>query len=122
LGASTIAGYNKTKQLAEQTAVQLAAVTAERNAAAATLATAQAQVVNTQATLAGIQAERALEAERLKAQISAQGRAASITRLAELGRIEAQVKRELVVATTAETAAQERANIAKAASVNVGRS
>lgn len=122
LGASTVAGYNKTRQLAEQTTIQLAAVTAERNAAATSLATAQAQVVNTQATLANLQAERALEAERLKAQISAQGRLASITRFAELGRIEAQVKRELAVATTAETAAQERSNIAKSASVKVGSS
>lgn len=120
--ASTAAGYAKSKQLMEQSVIQIAAVNAERQAAATALAQAQAQTVNTQATLAALTAERALEAERLKAQISAQGRAASLTRLAELGRIEAQVKRELVVATTAETAAQERSNIAKGASVKVGSS
>lgn len=122
MAASTAAGYKKVTQLAEQASVQMAAVAAEKAAATSALAAAQAQIVNTQATLSAIQAERALEVERLKSQISAQGRMASMTRMAELGRVEAQVKRELAAATAIETAAQERANAVKAASLGVGRS
>lgn len=96
LGSSTLAGYAKAKQLVEQTAVQYAAIQAERVAATTELAGAQAQVANTQSTLAALQAERALELQRMKNQISAQGLAASHTRLAQVGVIEAQVKKKIM--------------------------
>ena len=46
-------------------------------------------------------AEKALEVERLKAQMNAVGRTQSITRMAELKKVEAQVTRELAAAETA---------------------
>lgn len=93
LGQATVAGVAKTKQLATQITVQMAAIQLEKQAAAQDLIGAQAQVVNTQATLSALAAERALELQRLKAQISAQGLAASQTRLAEISIIESQVKK-----------------------------
>ncbi|MFH4307068.1 replication protein, partial [Acinetobacter baumannii] len=57
--------------------------------------------------------EKALEVERLKAQMNAVGRTQSITRMAELKKIEAQVTRELAAAETALAAAQTKANATK---------
>lgn len=116
LGASVAAGYAKTKQLIEQTAIQYAAINAERAAAAQELASAQATVVNTQATLAALAAEKALEVERLKAQINQAGRIAATTRMAQLRRIETQVTAELTAAESALAAARTRAAAASTAS------
>lgn len=115
------AGYAKTKQIIEQTAIQYAAVNAERVAAASSLAQAEAQLVNTQSTLAALAAEKALEVQRLQAQINAVGRMASATRMAQLRQIEVQVTAELTVAETALAAARARTTAASAASVGVGR-
>lgn len=117
---SVVAGYAKTKQLIEQTAVQYATLNAERLAAAQSLASAQATVVNTQATLASLAAEKALEVERLKAQINQAGRIASATRMAQLRRIEVQVTAELTAAESALAAARTRAAAASATSARVG--
>lgn len=117
---SVAAGYAKTKQLIEQTAVQYATLNAERLAAAQALASAQATVVNTQATLASLAAEKALEVERLKAQINQAGRIASATRMAQLRRIEVQVTAELTAAETALATARTRAAAASATSARVG--
>lgn len=92
---------------------------AEAAEAAAQVRLTQAQVINTQSTLAAIAAEKALEVERLKAQINAVGRAKSITRMAELKKIEAQVTKELAAAETALAAAQARSAAAQAASVGM---
>ncbi|MDW2766238.1 hypothetical protein R5K46_20450, partial [Acinetobacter baumannii] len=81
--------------------------------AAATVKTAQAQIANSQATLQVLAAEKALEVERLKAQMNAVGRTQSITRMAELKKVEAQVTRELAAAETALAAAQTKANATK---------
>ncbi|OYM94208.1 tape measure protein [Acinetobacter baumannii] len=105
---SVVAGYAKTKQLIEQTAVQITATNMEKAAALADVAKAQS-------TLTLIAAEKALEIERLKAQISAQGRMATVTRMAELKKLESVVTNELAVA-------QSRLNAVQGASIGVGRS
>ncbi|AZC04789.1 hypothetical protein DKE50_014675 [Acinetobacter nosocomialis] len=105
---SVVAGYAKTKQLIEQTAVQITATNMEKAAALADVAKAQS-------TLTLIAAEKALEIERLKAQISSQGRMATVTRMAELKKLESVVTNELTVA-------QSRLNAVQSASIGVGRS
>lgn len=105
---SVTAGYAKTKQLLEQTAVQITATNMEKAAALADVAKAQS-------TLTLLAAEKALEVERLKAQISTQGRMATVTRMAELRKLETVVTNELAVA-------QARLNAVQNASVGVGRS
>lgn len=118
--ASGVAVAAKTKELAVQTVTQYAAIQAERAAAAQQVLSTQAVVANTQATLAAIAAEKALEVQRLKSQISEKGRAATLTRMAELKKIEAQVTRELAVAEEALAVAQSRSAAAGAASVGIG--
>ncbi|EME4725503.1 tape measure protein [Acinetobacter baumannii] len=118
--ASGVAVAAKTKELAVQTVTQYTAIQAERAAAAQQVISTQAVVANTQATLAAIAAEKALEVQRLKSQISEKGRAATLTRMAELKKIEAQVTRELAVAEGALATAQARSAAAGAASVGIG--
>lgn len=107
-------------------AATTASIQASRSKALAELAessaavkSAQAQVANTQATLTALTAEKALEAERLKSQINSVGRTQSITRMAELKKIESQVTRELTIAETALAAAQARSATAQKAAVGL---
>lgn len=118
--ASGVAVAAKTKELATQTVAQYTAIQAERTAAAQQVISTQTLVANTQVTLAAIAAEKALEVQRLKSQISEQGRTATITRMAELKKIEAQVTRELALAEEALAVAQSRSAAAGAASVGIG--
>ncbi|MBU3141751.1 tape measure protein [Acinetobacter nosocomialis] len=118
--ASGVAVAAKTKELAVQTVTQYAAIQAERAAAAQQVISTQAAVANTQATLAAIAAEKALEVQCLKSQITEKGRTATLTRMAELKKIEAQVTRELAVAEGALATAQARSAAAGAASVGIG--
>ncbi|HGW3602020.1 TPA: tape measure protein [Acinetobacter nosocomialis] len=118
--ASGVAVAAKTKELAVQTVTQYAAIQAERAAAAQQVISTQAAVANTQATLAAIAAEKALEVQRLKSQITEKGRTATLTRMAELKKIEAQVTRELALAEEALAVAQSRSAAAGAASVGIG--
>lgn len=118
--ASGVAVAAKIKELAAQTVTQYAAIQAERAAAAQQVISTQAAVANTQATLAAIAAEKALEVQRLKSQITEKGRTATITRMAELKKIEAQVTRELAVAEEALAVAQSRSAAAGAATVGIG--
>ncbi len=118
--ASSVAVAAKTKELAAQTITQYAVIQAERTAAAQQVISTQAVVSNTQATLAAIAAEKALEVQRLKSQITEKGRTATLTRMAELKKIEAQVTRELAVAEGALATAQARSAAAGAASVGIG--
>ncbi len=118
--STVAAGVAKTKQLAEQTITQYGLIQAEKAAASQSLATAEATLLNSQATLRSLAAEKALELERLKAQINQVGRTASITRMAQLRRIEAQVTAELTVAENALAAARTRAAAASTASLGVG--
>ncbi|OTU44235.1 phage tail tape measure protein [Acinetobacter pittii] len=107
-------------------AATTASIQASRSKALAELAessaavkSAQAQVANTQATLTALTAEKALEAERLKSQINSVGRTQSITRMAELKKIEAQVTRELATAETTLAVAQARSATAQKAAVGL---
>jgi len=118
--ASGVAVAAKTKELAAQTFAQYTAIQADRAAAAQQVISTQAVVTNTQATLAAIAAEKALEVQRLKSQITEKGRTATITRMAELKKIEAQVTRELAVAEEALAVAQSRSAAAGAATVGIG--
>lgn len=118
--ASGVAVAAKSKDLAVQTVTQYAAIQAERAAAAQQLISTQTVVANTQATLAAIAAEKALEVQRLKSQISEKGRTATLTRMAELKKIEAQVTRELAVAEGALATAQARSAAASTASIGIG--
>ncbi|MGL3036289.1 tape measure protein [Acinetobacter baumannii] len=118
--ASGVAVAAKTKELAVQTVTQYAAIQAERAAAAQQVISTQTVVANTQATLAAIAAEKALEVQRLKSQITEKGRTATLTRMAELKKIEAQVTRELALAEEALAVAQSRSAAAGAASVGIG--
>ncbi|MFW2004492.1 tape measure protein [Acinetobacter baumannii] len=118
--ASGVAVATKTKELAAQTFAQYTAIQADRASAAQQVLSTQAVVANTQATLAAIAAEKALEVQRLKSQITEKGRTATITRMAELKKIEAQVTRELAVAEEALAVAQSRSAAAGAASVGIG--
>ena len=118
--ASGVAVAAKTKELAVQTVTQYAAIQAERAAAAQQVISTQAAVANTQATLAAIAAEKALDVQRLKSQITEKGRTATLTRMAELKKIEAQVTRELALAEEALAVAQSRSAAAGAASVGIG--
>ncbi|NLP55332.1 tape measure protein [Acinetobacter baumannii] len=118
--ASGVAVAAKTKELAAQTVAQYAAIQAERTAAAQQVISTQAVVANTQATLSAIAAEKALEVQRLKSQISEKGRTATLTRMAELKKIETQVTRELAVAEGALATAQARSAAAGAASIGIG--
>lgn len=115
------AGYAKTKQLIDQTVIQYGVINAEKAAAASALAQAEAQLVNTQSTLAALAAEKALEVQRLQAQINAAGRMATTTRMAQLRQIEVQVTAELTAAETALATARARATAASAAGMGVGR-
>lgn len=121
LVSATGAGYARTKQIVEQTAIQYAAINAERAAAATSLAQAEAQLVNTQSTLAALAAEKALEVQRLKEQINNIGRVASATRMAQLRQIEVQVTAELTAAETALAVARARSTAASDAGLGVGR-
>ncbi|WP_378217596.1 tape measure protein [Acinetobacter pittii] len=118
--ASGVAVAAKTKELAAQTFAQYTAIQADRAAAAQQVISTQTVVANTQATLAAIAAEKALEVQRLKSQITEKGRTATLTRMAELKKIEAQVTRELAVAEGALATAQARSAAAGAASVGIG--
>ncbi len=118
--ASGVAVAAKTKELASQTVAQYTAIQAERAAAAQQVISTQALVANTQVTLAAIAAEKALEVQRLKSQITEKGRTATLTRMAELKKIEAQVTRELALAEEALAVAQSRSAAAGAASVGIG--
>ncbi|MDC4739979.1 tape measure protein, partial [Acinetobacter baumannii] len=118
--ASGVAVAAKIKELAAQTVTQYAAIQAERAAAAQQVISTQTVVANTQATLAAIAAEKALEIQRLKSQITEKGRTATLTRMAELKKIEAQVTRELALAEEALAVAQSRSAAAGAASVGIG--
>ncbi len=57
-------------------------------------------------------AEIELEKVRLKAQITEQGRTATITRMAQLGRLQAQVALEVAAAETAQSASSARLSAA----------
>ncbi|MCG2575206.1 transglycosylase SLT domain-containing protein [Acinetobacter sp. ME22] len=169
--AKYVAGiYDKITAIAANIQAEEAAIltaqrkaTAELNAANAEMSAARAAVANAEAkvaadrqviaseiqrvesSIAQLNAEKALEAQSLRSQYTDQGRAASLTRMAELQQVQASMTAELTVleqrlasttvagsaeyvtARTAQTAATERLtvatsanNVAQAASVRTG--
>lgn len=113
IATKTVAVYADVAATAANVKASKEKVIADAAEAAAAVKTAQAQIANSQATLQVLASEKALEVERLKAQMNAVGRTQSITRMAELKKIEAQVTRELAAAETALAAAQTKANATK---------
>lgn len=96
---STSQANNAQAQTARQLAQanQALALTAVEEARAES-GKALAQLQSLQSTRTLVLAEMQLEQERLKAQINATGRAQSITRMAELGKVQAQVTKEIAAA------------------------
>lgn len=88
---------------------------AELASAAAEARSTQITLTNAKATHAQIMAEIQLEQVRLKAQITDQGRMATITRMAQLGRLQAQVALEIAAAETAQASASARLATSQAA-------
>ncbi|EPU8836257.1 tape measure protein [Acinetobacter baumannii] len=97
--------------IAERNA-NIAAAKAEVESALAEAQSTQVTLTNIKATHAQIMAEIELEKDRLKAQITEQGRTATITRMAQLGRLQAQVALEVAAAETAQSAASSRLSAA----------
>ncbi|MBU0342023.1 tape measure protein [Acinetobacter baumannii] len=97
--------------IAERNA-NIAAAKAEVESALAEAQSTQVTLTNIKATHAQIMAEIELEKVRLKAQITEQGRTATITRMAQLGRLQAQVALEVAAAETAQSAASSRISAA----------
>ncbi|SUU45899.1 Phage-related minor tail protein [Acinetobacter baumannii] len=97
--------------IAERNA-NIAAAKAEVESALAEAQSTQVTLTNIKATHAQIMAEIELEKVRLKAQITEQGRTATITRMAQLGRLQAQVALEITAAETAQSASSARLSAA----------
>lgn len=121
IASSVAAGYLKVKQLSEQIVVQYGAINAERAAAAQAVITLETTLANTRGTLAQLAVEKALEVERMKAQINQTGRIASATRMAQLRQIESQVTMELTAAESALATARSRSAAAGTLAMNAGR-
>lgn len=73
----------------------LASLNATNASTVAEVAHADAEAVSIKINLQQIQAEKALEAQRLKAQITEKGRIATATRMAQLGQAELALKQQL---------------------------
>ncbi|MDR6105630.1 tape measure domain-containing protein [Acinetobacter baylyi] len=97
--------------IAERNA-NIAAAKAEVESAVAEAQSTQVTLTNIKATHAQIMAEIELEKVRLKAQITDQGRMATTTRMAQLGRLQAQVALEVVAAEAAQSASSARLSAA----------
>ncbi|MDN5648845.1 MAG: tape measure protein [Acinetobacter sp.] len=118
---SVVAGYGKATQLVEQTAIQWAAIEAEKVAAAQELAGAEAKLVNLQATRAQLVEELKLELARKKKQISDQGAINSDIRMGLLRQQQAAINTELTATENALAAARTRSVVANNATMGAGR-
>ncbi|MEJ5137722.1 MULTISPECIES: tape measure protein [Acinetobacter] len=118
---SVVAGYGKATQLVEQTAIQWAAIEAEKVAAAQELAGAEAKLVNLQATRAQLIEELKLELARKKKQISDQGAINSELRMGLLRQQQAAINVELTATENALAAARARSAVANNATMGAGR-
>ncbi|EPH31538.1 Phage tail length tape-measure protein 1 [Acinetobacter guillouiae MSP4-18] len=118
---SVVAGYGKATQLVEQTAIQWAAIEAEKVAAAQELAGAEAKLVNLQATRAQLIEELKLELARKKKQISDQGAINSDIRMGLLRQQQAAINTELTATENALAAARTRSAVANNATMGAGR-
>lgn len=118
---SVVAGYGKATQLVEQTAIQWAAIEAEKVAAAQELAGAEAKLINLQATRAQLIEELKLELARKKKQISDQGAINSDIRMGLLRQQQAAINTELTATENALAAARTRSAVANNATMGAGR-
>jgi tape measure domain-containing protein len=118
---SVVAGYGKATQLVEQTAIQWAAIEAEKVAAAQELVCAEAKLVNLQATRAQLIEELKLELARKKKQISDQGAINSDIRMGLLRQQQAAINTELTATENALAAARTRSAVANNATMGAGR-
>jgi tape measure domain-containing protein len=104
---------------AELTKAQSRAAGARVTASATTaeIALADAEVASVRTNIAQIEAEKALEVQRLRAQITDQGRIATMTRMAQLQQASAALSAKLAQAETAAIAARTSASLTGAAAV-----
>ncbi|OKP29381.1 hypothetical protein BSQ40_09165 [Serratia fonticola] len=105
---------------AELTKAQSRAAGARVTASATTaeIALADAEVASVRTNIAQIEAEKALEVQRLRAQITDQGRIATMTRMAQLQQASAALTARLAQAETAAIAARTSASVTGAAAVS----
>ena len=105
---------------AELTKAQSRAAGARVTASATTaeIALADAEVASVRTNIAQIEAEKALEVQRLRAQITDQGRIATMTRMAQLQQASAALTARLAQAETAAIAARTSASITGATAVS----
>ncbi len=100
---------------------RLATLRATNASVAAEVKLAEAQTAEIRTQIAQIQSEKALEAQRLKAQISDQGRIATATRMAELRQAEAALTTQLARAESASQNARATAIAQAEAQVSTSR-
>ena len=100
---------------------RLATLKTTNASVAAEVQLAEAQTAEIRTQLAQIQSEKALEAQRLKAQISDQGRIATATRMAELRQAEAALTTQLARAESASQNARATAIVQAEAQVSASR-
>ncbi|WP_077267206.1 tape measure protein, partial [Klebsiella oxytoca] len=100
---------------------RLATLRATNASVAAEVQLAEAQTAEIRTQIAQIQSEKALETQRLKAQISDQGRIATATRMAELRRAEATLTTQLARAESASQNARATAIAQAEAQVSTSR-
>lgn len=117
--SSIAAGYVKSKQIVEQTAVQYAAIQTERVAAAQEIINVEAKLASAQAARVQVIEELKLELQRMKSQISVQGTINSELRMGLLRQQQAVINTELKVTEDALAAARLRSNAAGAAGMGV---
>ncbi|MDO6646198.1 tape measure protein [Acinetobacter guillouiae] len=97
----------------------IAATQAEVASATAEARSTEITLINAKATHTQIMAEIELEKVRLSQQITNQGRMATMTRMAQLGQLQAQVALEIAAAETAQTASSARLSAALTAQAAV---
>lgn len=105
-------------QLAEG---RLASMRATQGAAASEVQLAEAQTASVRTSIAQIEAEKALEVQRLRSQISDQGRIASTTRMAQLQQASAALTTRLASAEAAASQARAAAIAAAEGQVSAAR-
>lgn len=113
--ASTLASVDRISALVAERNANIAAAQAETVAAQAELRATEINLANANSTRVQVLAEIELEKTRLRSQITDQGRMATMTRMAQLGQIQAQVVLEIAAAETAQAATSARVTTALAA-------
>lgn len=108
----------QTLQLAEG---RLATMRSTQGAVAAEVQLAEAETASIRTTIAQIESEKALEAQRLRAQITDQGRIATATRMAQLQQASVALNTRLAAAEATTAAARSAAIASAEASVTAAR-